>query len=251
MQALKIDEDELGDDVAAANGSASLPLSVGSVAAPVGGAVGLGSSLSGFAASALNLLNYTTYYTMKMRAGTVGKNGVGPLVDRLAPQVERIHLIGHSFGGRVVAATAAGSTTDKVSSLTLLQAAFSHNGFSQSMHGFFRSVIDQKRIRGPIVITHTKNDQAVGIAYPLASRINGDTTAAFGDENDKFGGMGRNGAQQMLANERVAGPLRAVGDAGYQFQTGRCFNLLADTFIKSHGDVRGREVAYAISCAIG
>jgi hypothetical protein len=251
MTALKIAEDDLGEDVAEANGSASLPLSIGSVNAPIGGAASLGSTLSGFAASALNLLNYTTYYTMKARAGLVGKNGVAPLIDRLAPQVERIHLIGHSFGGRVVAATAASSTTDKVRSLTLLQAAFSHNGFSQSMKGFFRSVFDQQRVKGPILITHTKNDRAVGVAYPLASRINGDTAAAFGDENDKFGGMGRNGAQQMLASERVVGPLLAAGAAGYQFKAGACFNLLADPFIKSHGDVRGREVAYAIACAIG
>ena len=55
----------------------------------------------------MNVLNFTTYYEMKARAGTVGKNGVGQLIDHLAPQVERIHLIGHSFGGRVVAAAAA------------------------------------------------------------------------------------------------------------------------------------------------
>ena len=34
----------------------------------------------------------------------------------------------------------------------------------------------------------TKNDKAVGLAYPLASRINGDKAAAFGDEHDVFGG---------------------------------------------------------------
>ena len=56
-------------------------------------------------------------------------------------------------------------------------------------------------------MTHTKNDKAVGVAYPLASRIAGDKTAAFGDENDKFGGLGRNGAQQMGKDEVVKGDL--------------------------------------------
>ena len=64
----------------------------------------------------MNVLNFTTYFEMKARAGTVGKNGVAPLIDRLAPQVQRIHLIGHSFGGRVVTAAAANSTTDKIAS---------------------------------------------------------------------------------------------------------------------------------------
>ena len=78
---------------------------------------------------------------MKARAGAVGKNGMAPLVDRLASQVERIHLIGHSFGGRVVTATAASSKTDKIRSMTLLQAAFSHNGLSKTAKGFFRTVL--------------------------------------------------------------------------------------------------------------
>ena len=34
----------------------------------------------------MNVLNYTTYFEMKARAGTVGTIGVGPLVDDLAPR---------------------------------------------------------------------------------------------------------------------------------------------------------------------
>ena len=133
--------------------------------------------------------------------------------------------------------------------MSLLQTAFSHNGFSKRMNGFFRSVVDRKRVKGPILVTHTKNDKAVGVAYPLASRINGDKTAAFGDENDVFGGMGRNGAQQMEAGETVPGRLLAVG-ASYAFQAGKFFNLEASEFIKGHGDVTGKEVAHAIRRAI-
>ena len=117
------------------------------------------------------------------------------------------------------------------------------------MRGFFRSVIDQKRVKGPILVTHTKNDTAVGLAYPLASRINGDTTAAFGDENDKFGGLGRNGAQQMEVGEVVRGNLLdAAGD--YQFQAGKFFNLEGSAFIKGHGDVTGKEIAHAVRKAV-
>lgn len=216
-----------------------------------GGGAGIGSFLESFKTAALNILNYTTYYEMKTRAGIVGQNGVAPLIDKVAADVERIHLIGHSFGGRLVAATAKGSTTNKLASLTLLQAAFSHNGFSQIMRGFFRKMVDAKRVAGPIVITRSKNDTAVGLAYPIASRINGDVTMAIGDENDKFGGIGRNGAQKMESGEVSTGEtvLRDIGGI-YAFSAGKFFNLRGDDFINSHGDVTNKQVVNAILNAV-
>ena len=245
MKDLKILEEDLDAEVA---GGAAMPIGVGTPPA-TGSAAGLAESLSGFTASALNLLNYTTYYLMKERAGTVGKNGVAKLVDQLAPQVERIYLIGHSFGGRLVTATAANSQTSKLKVLTLLQAAFSHNGFSKKENGFFRSVVDNGRISGPILITYTKNDRAVGIAYPLASRINGDKTTALGDENDAFGAVGRNGAQKMQEGERILGTLLPVGGI-YAFQPGKFLNLESSQFIRDHGDVTGHEIAHAVWSAV-
>jgi hypothetical protein len=174
---------------------------------------------------------------------------LAPLIDRVDPDVSRIHLIGHSFGGRLVTAAAASSKTQKIATLCLLQSAFSHNGFSKSMSGFFRAVVDQGRIHGPILVTHTKNDTAVGLAYPLASRISGDRTAGFGDETDVFGGLGRNGAQQMQPGETVTGKLLAAGSS-YTFAAGRFFNLEASEFIKEHSDITGREVASAVRRAI-
>jgi predicted alpha/beta hydrolase family esterase len=213
----------------------------------VGGAAGLGDPFSGIKSGAIRFLNYLTYYEMKERAGTVGSKGVAPLLDRLADSVERIHLIGHSFGGRLVSA-AAKAMNRKIASMTLLQAAFSHNGFSKAMNGFFRDVVTTKRITGPILVTHTKNDTAVGIAYPLASRLANQVASVLGDENDKFGGMGRNGAQQMEHKERVVGELLNVNE-DYAFQPGIFFNLKADKFIRNHGDVAGREVAFANAAA--
>jgi hypothetical protein len=186
---------------------------------------------------------------MKARAGAVGKSGVAKLVDQLAPQVQRVHLVGHSFGGRVVTSTAVNSGTDKIKSMTLLQSAFSHNGFSKIMNGFFRAVVDQQRVKGPILVTHTRNDKAVGLAYPLASRISGDKTAAFGDEDDVFGGIGRNGAQKMQSGEVIVGKLGAVG-ASYAFEVGKFFNLESSDFIKGHSDVTGKEIAHAVREAV-
>jgi len=224
---------------------------------PAGGAAGLGDIFSGIKSGAIRFLNYLAYYEMKKRAGTVGQNGVRPLLDRLADNVQRIYLVGHSFGCRVVTAAAATSTTDKLQSMSLLQAAFSHNGFSKSMNGFFRSVVDNQRIKGPIVVTYTPNDRAVGIAYPVASRLSGTVASAFGDANDKFGGLGRNGAQKMESGEVVQGVDRLLAVGGsYSWQSGRFHNLEGSKYIidpsggDAHGFVTGKEVAWAISRAM-
>ena len=223
---------------------------------PAGGAAGLGDIFSGIKAGAIRFLNYFTYYEMKKRAGTVGQNGVAPMVDRLAANVQRIHVVGHSFGGRVVTAAAKASKTDKLQTMSLLQTAFSHNGFSRSMNGFFRSVVDDKRVKGPILVTYTPNDRAVGIAYPTASRLSGTVASAFGDKDDKFGGLGRNGAQKMEPREVVQGvdQLMAVGGS-YAWQPGCFHNLESSKYIvdpkggDAHGFVTGKEVAWAISRA--
>ncbi|MBE7157542.1 MAG: hypothetical protein INR62_03750, partial [Rhodospirillales bacterium] len=74
-----------------------------------GGAAGFADLFSKAANAVVSLMNHATYFQMKKLAGTVGKEGVAPLIDRLTaahPHL-KIHLAGHSFGGRVVTATAA------------------------------------------------------------------------------------------------------------------------------------------------
>jgi hypothetical protein len=225
-----------------------------------GGAAGLFSFFSGIKSAALTALNLTTYYQMKARAGQVGSRGLAPVIRSIrelhAPL--RIHLIGHSFGCRL--STAAVSALDKnetypkaasVESLSLLQAAFSHYGFSDkwdgSHPGAFRNVIAKKLVRGPIIGTCTVNDKAVGLAYPAASVLAGQVAAGIGDKHDKYGGFGRNGAQKTP--EAVDGKLLPVGSA-YEFQPGRIHNLLADQYVKGHSDIAGEEVAYAVLASI-
>ena len=60
----------------------------------------------------------------------------------------------------------------------------------------FRGVMSSSRVVGPIVVTYTGNDVAVGILYPIASLIAGQIAAGLGDADDPFGGLGRNGAQK-------------------------------------------------------
>jgi hypothetical protein len=220
------------------------------------GAAGLGSFFSGLTSGVRNALNYTTYYQMKARAGLVGSKGVNPMLASIKSQYPalRIHLVGHSFGGRLVTATAAGIDDEavlKIGSLSLLQAAFSHYGFAKKWDGehdgAFRRVVTRQSIAGPIIATCTANDKAVGIAYPIASLIGGQVASALGDENDIYGGIGCNGAQKTP--EALNAVLLDVGQP-YAIEAGTIHNLRADAYVKDHGDVTNRQVAYAVLNAI-
>jgi pimeloyl-ACP methyl ester carboxylesterase len=226
-----------------------------------GGAAGLGDVFGGVISGVRNALNLVTYYQMKARAGQVGTQGLNPVLRGIAAQFPalRLHLVGHSFGGRLVTAATAGAdaaTLCPVASLSLLQAAFSHYGFAENWEGkkggqdgFFRRVMASKAVRGPVIATCTANDKAVGLAYPLASMLAQQVGAELGDKNDKYGGMGRNGAQKTP--EAVDAELLA-SDAGrsYDFSAGHIHNLQAGNLITGHGDVRNAAVAYAVLSAM-
>lgn len=248
--------------IPAGTGAASLdPFSTEQVSG-LGGAAGFRDILGGIKSGFLHLLNFTTYYLMKARAGDVGVKGVAPIIVKLRnsrPDL-KLHMIGHSFGCRLVSAAINALPEDekfRPDTVLLLQGAFSHNGFAlegQAARGAFRDVLEKKKVRGPIVITHTRNDKAVGTAYPIASRITGVTAAAIGDANDIFGGLGSNGTQTKdTTPEGIAGSLLALGQV-YSFAAGvkssTPYNLKADEFIKGHSDIQKPEVAFALCTAM-
>lgn len=201
-------------------------------------------------------LNLTTWYTMKERSGIVGANGVAKAVRALKEAVPniRLHLIGHSLGGRLMAACAKALCDDpklQPDSLTLLEAAFSHYGFStnngQDTPGFFRAVIDKKIVKGPFVSTFSVQDTVVGKIYAIASRLADDNVRSIGDANDKFGGIGRNGAQRT--DEAVLKPLLNVGQP-YRFALEQILCLDGSGGkIKNHSDVMNPVVTWAFVSA--
>lgn len=207
-------------------------------------------------AAARNLLNFTSYYQMKDRAGRVGEGGAHEVLQRLraaAPGL-KLHPIGHSFGARLVTAMVVGPVGRPaigVDTMSLLQGAFSHNGFALHWDGIrdglFRRMVTNGMVSGPVVITCTRNDQAVGVAYPLASRIARQTAQGLGDRNDPYGGLGRNGAQHTP--EAVDAFLLPAGQA-YDLRGGRLHNLNADDFIANHSDICKNEVACAVLAAV-
>jgi dienelactone hydrolase len=225
-------------------------------AAGDGSAAGIGSFFSGVFSGAANLLNLTTYYQMKDRAGVLGRGPVAALVADIAvqPKAPRIHLAGHSFGARLVtsvASTVGSPNKPLVASMTLLQAAFSHNGFAPQSDkvsaGLFRNVVSEKRVAGPVLVSHSAKDWAVGGGDPQASRVAGQDASALGDADDRFGGLGRNGP--VHTPEAVAQAFGKVGTS-YAFKPATLYSMDADKLIASHGDIVHPETAYALLCAM-
>lgn len=229
-----------------------------------GGVAGLGDMTSRLWEGAKNALRQATYWQMKGRAGIVGKDGLGPLVGRVhehQPEL-RIHLVGHSFGARLVSFALAGlpalssPAKSPVKSLVLLQGAFSHFAFAGSLpHAPNRAGAlagMENRVDGPLVVCHSVHDSAVGKLYPLASLSSGQDAAAVEDRLYRWGGIGFDGAQAVKAAQAVLGK---VGEQ-YSLSTGKFLNLNGDSIVRSggppagaHSDIFHPEIAWAMLSA--
>ncbi|MFF4540351.1 serine-threonine protein kinase [Streptomyces aureus] len=215
---------------------------------------------------ALELLRQATYYAMKRRAGTVGERGLGRVVGQLAaaaPDV-RVHLIGHSFGGRLVSFALRGlpSGVHTVKSVTLLQGAFSHYAFAPRLPHDPRAsgVLDGQyhRIDGPLVCCYSHFDEALGTVYPLASRMAGDDRSVVADFGiggmlgAQWGAMGHDGVQAVpgTASFTLAEALRT------RLPVSGCVNVDAASVVcrggapaGAHSDICHRELAQVVLAA--
>lgn len=201
-------------------------------------------------------LRTASYYEMKNRAGVVGRNGLGPLLGRIAGSGLRVHLIGHSFGARLVSFALPGlpeGIGSPVASLLLVQGAFSHFSFAAPMpidnshQGFLAPYFD--RVAGPLQATFARGDRAVGWWYPAASMLSNEDDQAAADLTYRWGGMGHDGFQQDRVEQF---DLKAAGSP-YPLQPGHFYRLRGDEVIKedqspfsgAHSDIKHPEVVWA------
>jgi len=228
-----------------------------------GGAAGVGDRLRGIWRGAKEALRQATYWQMKNRAGVVGKQGLGPLIGRVHEQLPgvRFHLVGHSFGARLVSFALAGLPAmqpSPVGSVTLLQGAFSHFAFADPLpfaagrRGALAGMLS--RIDGPLVVCFSEHDGAVGTFYPLASMAARDDSAAAERALWRWGGMGADGAQG------VGAVLQAIGGAGpgtdYPFVPKGVLNVDAASVVRrgrppsgAHSDIVHPELTWVVLAA--
>ena len=207
-----------------------------------------------------HVLNYFTYYKMKMRAGVIGRTGLFEVIKELGEdsgQV-RLHLVGHSMGAIVCTLACkklveAGSDF-KPSSLTLLQGAFTHYGFGKDVNvkgitdGPYRVIVEKDAVAGPIAVTFSENDDALHVLYAIAQRLAGDIVRPLfiGDKNDPYGAIGANGSQKTPEAEEIA---LDTSPKVYPFAKGSVYSLNGKRAIQNHGDVRNEAIAAALLSA--
>jgi hypothetical protein len=242
-------------------GAGGIP-QLGPQAGGVGGGLSVLGKVFGFVPKFVNL---TTFLLMFNRCGDVGEKGISDVVRRVKKLSNaRVHLVGHSLGGRAVTACAKAlidAPAQNVDTMMLLEAAYSHFGLSAGTgasginhpRGFFRDVIEKKVVNGPILATHSTHDAVVQFAYTPMAAVSGNNARAIGDENSPFGGIGRNGVLDTKEAEKL--DLQVAGGA-YTFKRGSIHNLNGsrdvngNPLIRSHGDVTNAAVTWAFACLL-
>ncbi|MEO8449261.1 MAG: hypothetical protein ABI647_05690 [Gemmatimonadota bacterium] len=213
----------------------------------------------------LGPLRQLSYWTMKKRARTVGEGGMHTFLKSLqqatASKGTRIHLMGHSFGTIVISGmlggpNATGTLPRPVDSTVLVQGAVSLWSYADAIpfgsagRGYFNRLLGDGKVAGPLVITQSRWDSAVGVLYPLASRIKG--SADFGAGLPEYGAIGAYGIQGLSGG--VATDSKMLPASGvYNFQKRKVYNLDGSQFIAkkegasgAHSDIAGPEVAHVI-----
>jgi hypothetical protein len=214
----------------------------------------------------LSPLRQLSFWKMKDRARQVGESGGHQLLKSLqrvagaSGREVRFHLMGHSFGCIVMSAILRGPSignlqVEPVHSLFLVQGALSLWSYCEnipsipSRAGYFRSLIANSKVAGPIIATLSEHDTAVGKYYPLGAGIRRQVVYALG-ELPKYGGTGTFG---------IRGPGIEIEDRDvvnidqtYGFQPGKAYNLDASAYIRkmegasgAHNDIAHPEVAHA------
>jgi hypothetical protein len=215
-----------------------------------------GTSLGGLLAP----LRVLTFWHMKRRARDVGARGVAALLTALqtaAPNA-RFHLMGHSFGCIVVSSALAsmGEGRRPIATLNLVQGAMSLWSFCSAIpsapgrSGYFRRVLVDGLVEGPVVVTMSVHDRAVRTFYPLGAGARGQVDYAP-EDLPIYGGIGTFGVRGpgvKVADDQ----LHPVTEA-YDFRAGHVYNLRADDVIRdgagvmgAHSDITKPPVAHAV-----
>jgi hypothetical protein len=199
-----------------------------------------------------NLLKPFTVWQMKDRAGKIGAAGVGPLLHDIlsATTATRVHLLGHSYGCKVVmtATCTMPAPPRKVESALLLQPAISQYAFAESVPemnvpGGFHSA--RARVAQPITATFSTHDTALHTLFHLSVRRAkdlGELQYAGDDPPSKFAAMGGYGPQ-ATANSVII-PIRNAGQAYTLPATSHVVGINGSRVIDGHGGILKDDVWY-------
>jgi hypothetical protein len=209
-----------------------------------------------------NLLRMGTVWKMKGRAGQVGAFGVGPLVRRiLGDTPARLHLVGHSFGARLLmSALVVAAPARQARSMLLLEPAVNRWCFAADVVGTgraggYRPVLELVEL--PILATYSEHDFPLRQAFHLAVRgssLGEPNIAAVGD-TERFGALGGYGPAGLGA---VGMRQQAVAAGGDYNLSGRARVIAVDgsgdidgkPAIGGHSDINNPTTWWALRCLV-
>lgn len=232
-------------------------------------------SFGGFSwGGVLSPLRTLSFWAMKDRARKLGEgSGFQFLLDlqEITTDQVRFHLIGHSFGCIVVSGMLAGEKNwgvlkRPINSLILIQGALSHWSFcpdipvAPGVAGYFYPLINEGKISGPMITTHSRHDTALGKWYPLAAAASSLLTrsVSFFGQNQfpMYGALGAFGAQGGEEFDVVDLKMLRL-NADYSFKPQKIYNLDGSQFIYkgsnpegAHNDITQPPVAHAVWQAV-
>ena len=226
-----------------------------------GDAEGLGDVFRDVWHGAKEAVRVASFFQMKARAGTIGAKGLAPLLSALrsgAPAA-RVHLMGHSFGARLVSFSL-GRRQRRGEPGPLADpdpGAPSRTGrsrrSSRGAPGRARGVADG--VKGPLVATFSSQDRAVGDWYPAASVLNQQDNQAASDFTRRWGGLGADGFQKLPSADKAV-PMGKVGTdyglapGGFRSIDGsKVIAKIQSAFAGAHSDILHPEVAWAVVAA--
>ena len=202
-----------------------------------------------------NAVRAGSVWLMKDRAGTVGSRGVADLLgDVLATSDAQVHLIGHSFGAKVMlSALTARRHPRRPRSMLLLQPAVNHLCFATTVPGTDRVGgyrLALGAVERPIIVTYSRHDAPLTKWFHLALRRQADLgepkTAAWPNPPNEYaalGGFGPGGAEPLTT--RI--PIKQPGDSyGLARQPGSILALDGSSAIKDHSDISNAATWWAL-----
>lgn len=203
------------------------------------------------------IIRLATVLQMKDRAGVVGAHGVGALLcDLLKTGAARVHLIGHSYGCKVVLSALCFQELPRlVNSVLLLQPAISYLCFAENATGEeepakpggYRDAL--KRVEQPILTTYSPHDVPLTQFFHLAVRRPsdlGDQQIAGAPPPSRYaalGGFGPGGCEKDCTemHMRQVGDLYDLGSGGHKI----CV-LNGAQAIFGHGDISNDYTWWAL-----
>jgi predicted alpha/beta hydrolase family esterase len=192
-----------------------------------------------------NIIKPFTVWQMKDRAGKVGANGLVPLLEGLLTGSKaRVHLIGHSFGCKVVMTAICKPLSLKrpVESVLLLQPAVSQYAFAakvpeRDVPGGFANALNRDRVRWPIMVTYSANDVALTKLFHIAVRRHddlGELQFAGAGSPSHFGALGGFGPQETDSDiEDILQPIQFYDLKNRK----RIIGVNGTKAISGHGDI--------------